>query len=120
MRTLRYGLLGLCLVMSSARFASAQETRPTIAVIKLDVASIGSNVGDMSSALADMITTELAKHPNVRVIDRVQVQDLLLKQKLLLSGRVSDEDALKAGKLRTTSLWAAAYLRAARRAWICG
>ncbi|HUP88775.1 MAG TPA: CsgG/HfaB family protein, partial [Longimicrobiales bacterium] len=43
--------------------------------------------------------TELSKKQSIRVIDRAQVQDLLMKQKLLVSGRVSDDDAMRAGKL---------------------
>lgn len=100
MRTLRLGLLGLYALTAIPRVVYSQNDKPTVAVIQIDVASIGvKSSGDFSTALADMITTELAKKPAIRVIDRVQVQDLLTKQKLLVSGRVSDEDAMRAGKL---------------------
>ncbi|MGQ0563345.1 MAG: CsgG/HfaB family protein [Gemmatimonadota bacterium] len=100
MRALRIGLSGLFALAGVPQVARAQDDKPTVAVIQIDVASIGSkNSGDLSAALADMITTELGKKPSIRVIDRVQIQDMLTKQKLLVSGRVSDEDAMRAGKL---------------------
>jgi hypothetical protein len=49
-----------------------------------------------------MITTEMAKRPNVSVIDRLQMQDVLTKKKLDVSGRVADEDAMRAAKILTT------------------
>ena len=100
MRTLRNALFGLVALLAVPAALFAQTDRPTVAVITIDVASVGAkSSGDLSSALADMITTELSKQQSIRVIDRVQVQDLLTKQKLLVSGRVSEEDAKRAGQL---------------------
>lgn len=100
MRTLRIGLLGLLALTTLPRIVRAQDDRPTVAVIQIDVANIGTKAsGDISGALVDMVTTELAKKQSIRVIDRALVQDLLMKQKLLVSGRVSDDDAMRAGKL---------------------
>jgi TolB-like protein len=56
----------------------------------------GKALGD---ALAGMIMTELGAKPAIQVVDRQLVQDLVTKQKLLVSGRFSEEDALRAGKL---------------------
>jgi TolB-like protein len=86
--------------MTVPRVVSAQNDKPTVAVIQIDVASIGAkSSGDVGAALVDMITTEFAKAPAINVIDRAQVQDVLVKQQLLVSGRVSDEAAMRAGKL---------------------
>jgi TolB-like protein len=54
---------------------------------------------DLGNALLDMITTELGKKPLIRIVDRAQVEDLLTKQKLLVSGRLDDKDAMRAGQL---------------------
>jgi TolB-like protein len=92
--------LGLVALTLIPQIVYAQADKPTVAVIQIDVASVGAkSSGDLSGALVDMITTELMKQQSIRVIDRAQVQDLLTKQKLLVSGRVSDEDAMRAGKL---------------------
>ena len=103
MRTLRYGLLGLCALMSIPRIISAQDAKPRIAVLHVDALVVGQkSTEDMSTVLADMITTEMAKKPNVSVIDRLQMQDVLTKKKLDVSGRVADEDAMRAAKILTT------------------
>jgi TolB-like protein len=99
LRTLRTGLLGLVAIIAIPQIVRAQEDRPTVAVLHFSSFAIGRDVKDLGSALLDMVTTELAKKPSIRVIDRAQVEDLLTKQKLLVSGRVADEEAMRAGKL---------------------
>jgi TolB-like protein len=61
--------------------------------------ALGRDAKELGGALVDMVTTELAKKDGIRVIDRAQVEDLWTKQKLLVSGRVSDAEAMRAGKL---------------------
>lgn len=99
MRTLRYGLLGIGMLMAVPCVVAAQDVKPPVAVMQIDVAAIGKDPGQMSSVLLDMITTELAKKPTIKVIDRAQIEDLLTKQKLSLTGRGTDESAIRVGKL---------------------
>jgi len=99
LRTLRIGLLGLFALMAVPRVVSAQDDKPTVAVLHFSSFSLARDVKDLGGALLDMVTTELSKKPMIRVIDRAQVEDLLTKQKLLVSGRVNDEEAMRAGKL---------------------
>lgn len=99
MRTLRIGLMGLSALMTLTRVVYAQADKPTVAVLHFSSFSLTRDVKDLGGALLDMVTTELSKKPAIRVIDRAQVEDLLTKQKLLVSGRVSDEEAMRAGKL---------------------
>lgn len=99
MRTLRNGLFGLLVLMAGPRIVYAQDDKPTVAVLHFSAFSIARDVKDLGGALLDMVTTELAKKPSIRVLDRAQVEDLLTKQKLLVSGRVADDDAIRAGKL---------------------
>lgn len=99
MRTLRVGLLGLFALMTLPRAVCAQDDKPTVAVLHFSSFALARDVKDLGGALLDMVTTELSKKPMIRVIDRAQVEDLLTKQKLLVSGRVSDEDARRAGQL---------------------
>lgn len=79
----------------------AQATRPTVAVLPFNIVSLNPKVDAkaLSEALAGMIMTELGAKSTIQIVDRQLVQDLLTKQKLLVSGRVSEEDALRAGKL---------------------
>lgn len=99
MRTLRIGLLGLFALSIIPRVAHAQDDKPTVAVLHFSSFALARDVADLGGALLDMVTTELAKKPSIRVIDRAQVEDLLTKQKLLVSGRVADAEAMRAGKL---------------------
>jgi TolB-like protein len=99
LRTLRR--LAFVLLALVPGTVSAQAHRPTVAVLPFNIVSLNPKVDGkaLGDALAGMIMTELAAKPTVQVVDRQLVQDLLMKQKLLVSGRVSEEDALRAGKL---------------------
>jgi TolB-like protein len=88
--------------MSIPRIISAQEAKPRVAVLHVDALVIGQkSTEDMSTVLADMITTEMAKKPNVSMVDRLEIQDVLTKKKLDLSGRVADEDVMRAARILT-------------------
>lgn len=100
MRTLRYGLLGLLALVAVPRVVCAQDNKPTVAVLPMTAFAVGRpDVKDAGANFTDMLTTELAAKPNIRLIDRAQIEDMITKQKLLLSGRVSEEAAMRAGKL---------------------
>lgn len=99
MRTLRIGLSGLFALIALPQFVAAQETKPTVAVLHFNAASLGRDVSAVGSALLDMVSTEFAKKENLRLIDRSTVDDLLMKQKLVVSGRLTDEAAVRAGQL---------------------
>lgn len=98
MRTLRIGLLGLFGLFGIPAAAGAQD-KPTVAVLHFNAFAIGQDASALGSSMLDMVTTELAGKNTVRILDRAQVEDLLTKQKLIVSGRVADDDAVRAGKL---------------------
>ena len=100
MQTLRRFALVLLAVLP-ATVKAQQSGRPTVAVLPFNIVSLSRNVDGkaLADALAGMIMTELSAKQSIQVVDRQLVQDLVTKQKLLVSGRVSEEDALRAGKL---------------------
>jgi TolB-like protein len=98
LRTLRIGLLGLFALIAIPP-VYAQDDRPTVAVLHFSSFALARDARDLGPALLDMVTTELSRKQSIRIIDRAQVEDLLTKQKLLVSGRVSDAEAMRAGKL---------------------
>jgi TolB-like protein len=98
LRTLRIGLLGL-FALIAIQPAYAQDDRPTVAVLHFSSFALARDARDLGPALLDMVTTELSRKQSIRIIDRAQVEDLLTKQKLLVSGRVNDAEAMRAGKL---------------------
>ena len=99
MRTLRIGLFGLFALISIVPAVHAQDDRPTVAVLHFSSFALARDAKDLGPALLDMVTTELSRKQSIRIIDRAQVEDLLTKQKLLVSGRVNDAEAMRAGKL---------------------
>lgn len=101
LRTLRNTLLSLTVLTAVPTVALGQEEdRPTVAVLHFNAFALTrTDTKDLGSALLDMVTTELGKKPIIRIVDRAQVEDLLTKQKLLVSGRLSEADAQRAGQL---------------------
>ena len=82
--------------------AAAQEAArvPTIAVFDFNAFSLtGEDAEAIGSGLATMITTELADRPEVNVVDRQQIQQLIETRQLALSGRMDESRALELGKL---------------------
>ncbi|MBI4421606.1 MAG: hypothetical protein HY560_12345 [Gemmatimonadetes bacterium] len=83
--------------------AQAQDTRPGIAVFPFDPgASIGPNKEDIDAlgvGLQQMLTTEFAANPGLRVVDRSQIRQLLAEQDLGATGRVDANTAAKVGKV---------------------
>lgn len=99
MRTLRIALLGLCWLIGATQ-ASAQEDVPTVAVFDLRATAIGRpDIKELATTFTDMLTTELAKSSAIRIITREELEAALTKNQFLLSGRVSDEEALRAGRI---------------------
>jgi TolB-like protein len=100
MRTLRFLVLAGLLWMP-AQTAAQQADKPTVAIIPFGGSSVARGVDGPSigRAVTDMVVTEFAKSSKIRLVDRAMVEDLLTKQKLIVSGRVSDEGAMQAGKL---------------------
>src|SRR5688572_4440736 len=81
---------------------NAQNNKPTVAVMYFSNGAIGAANKDLeplSKGIADMLITDLSNNPNIRVVERDQLQKLIAEQKLSESGQVSKETAVKVGKL---------------------
>jgi TolB-like protein len=75
---------------------------PVIAVLAFDNNSIGKDAKDfdgIGKGVMDLLITDLASNPKVRVVDRDRVQQILAEQNLTKSGAVDAETAVKVGKL---------------------
>ena len=100
-------LVGLALAAgvatSHAVVAQAPDSRPGIAVMPFDNGgSYGQNKEDfdaLSVGMQQMLTTELAANPALRVVDRSQIKGLLAEQDLGAAGRVDANTAAKIGKV---------------------
>jgi TolB-like protein len=75
---------------------------PVIAVLAFDNNSIGKDAKDfdgIGKGVMDLLITDLASNPKVRVVDRTRIQQILEEQNLTKSGAVNAETAVKVGNL---------------------
>ena len=84
------------------RAAAAQAAKPTVAIMYFNNNVFTKDARDydgLTKGVPDFLVTEMASNPNIRVIERDQVQKLIDEQKLTSGGQVDRETAVKVGKL---------------------
>jgi TolB-like protein len=92
-------ILPLVLAFGLAAPASAQNP-PTVAVLDFEASTVTlEDASAVGRSLAAMIATELAGRPQVRVIERDEVERLIQQRQIVLSGRGGDEAALQLGQM---------------------
>ncbi|HUF64799.1 MAG TPA: CsgG/HfaB family protein [Gemmatimonadaceae bacterium] len=90
---------------SVAVFAPAMvgaQARPVIAVMYFDNNSIGRDRADFEGVgrgIADMLITDMASNPTIRVVEREQIQALLTEQNLTKAGTIDPQTAIRLGKI---------------------
>jgi curli biogenesis system outer membrane secretion channel CsgG len=81
----------------------AQDSRPGVAVLPfVNGGSYGQdpeNYQALEVGIQQMLTTELAQNPALRVVDRSNIKSLMTEQDLGASGRVDAATAARLGKL---------------------
>jgi len=79
-----------------------KDGKPTVAILSFNNGSFGKDAKDydgLSKGIPDFLITDMSVNPNIRVIERDQVQKLVDEQKLVSGGQVDKETAVKVGKL---------------------
>lgn len=92
----------LAALVAAPAIGAAQDTRPVVAVLYFDNNSIGKDRADydgLGKGIADLLITDLAASPRMRVVERERVQKLLEEQNLVRTGAVDPATAVKVGKL---------------------
>lgn len=100
-------LLGASVLIAllSPALAGAQtpDSRPGIAVFQFNNGgSYGANAEDLDAlqvGLQELVLTELSMNTNLRIVDRVRLNEMLQEQGLAQSGRVDAQTAARIGKL---------------------
>lgn len=98
--TLAAALSGLAAPMASV--LAQTDSRPTVAIMFFNNNVFTKDARDydgLSKGIADFLITEMAANPNIRLIERDQVQKLIDEQKLVTGGQVDRETAVRVGKL---------------------
>ena len=101
-RTVLLGLIALTHALPLSRTASAQDARPTVAVMYFGNGAIGTaheELAPLVKGLADMLISELSTNGAIRVLERDQLQQLAKERELSATGRVDRESAVRIGKI---------------------
>jgi TolB-like protein len=102
MRKFVRGALALASVSMIMPMTAIAQSKPVIAVMYFDNNSFGKDRADydgLGKGIADMLITDMAANPNVRVVERERVQALLTEQNLTKSGAVDPQTAIRLGKI---------------------
>jgi TolB-like protein len=77
------------------------DARPTVAVLYFTNGALVGNAdyAPLSKGMAEMMITELARNPAIRVVERDRLQQILAEQNLGSGDRVDKETAVRLGKV---------------------
>jgi curli biogenesis system outer membrane secretion channel CsgG len=92
----------LGLVAPVAAVQAQKEGKPTVAILVFENGAFGKDARDydgLGKSVPAFLVTEMAGNPNIRVIERDQVQKLVDEQNLVTGGKVDKASAIKVGKL---------------------
>src|SRR5947207_11704101 len=81
---------------------SQAQSKPVVAVLYFDNTSFGKDRADydgVGKGIADMLITDMAQNPNLRVVERERIQSLLVEQQLTKAGTIDPQTAIKLGKI---------------------
>lgn len=105
MRTTMLAALGIAtMAMTNPALAqdTTEDTRPTVAVMYFTNGAIGAaheELEPLRKGIADMLVTELAANPRIRVVERDQLQKLLDEQSLGRTNHIDPETAVRIGRV---------------------
>jgi TolB-like protein len=100
----RSAALAAALVLSAAPLQAqteAPDRRPTLFVVEFRNGAIGraADFEPLTKGIPDLLVSELAANPGVRVVDRDNLNAILREQDMSTTGRIDDATAVKVGKI---------------------
>src|SRR6185436_506901 len=104
------GLTGEALFMKKTMFAfvaaamlaipaMAQNQKPGVAVLPFENSAVQPDMAPLGKGIPALMITELARNPDIRVVEREQIQRILDEQKLGANGNLDPATVVKVGKL---------------------
>jgi TolB-like protein len=102
MRRLIRSVLAFAAVAVFAPTVVEAQGKPVIAVLYFDNNSIGKDRADfegIGKGIADMLITDMAANPNVRIVERDRIQALITEQNLTKEKTIDPQTAIRLGKL---------------------
>lgn len=89
-------------LVAGPSLAAAQSNAPVVAVLYFDNNSFGKDRADydgLGKGIADLLITDMAGNPAMRVVERDRLQSILQEQDLVKSKSIDPQTAVKLGKL---------------------
>lgn len=89
-------------IAAGPALAAAQSNAPVVAVLYFDNNSFGKDRADydgLGKGIADLLITDMAGNPSMRVVERDRLQSILQEQDLVKSKSIDPQTAVKLGKL---------------------
>jgi TolB-like protein len=83
------------------RLGAQADSRPVVAVFTFTNSSIGakSDFDGLSTGIQDLLITDLASSPKVRLVDRSRIAELLQEQNLVKNGQIDPQTAIRLGHI---------------------
>jgi TolB-like protein len=81
---------------------AAAQAKPVVAVLYFENGSFGKDRADfdaLGKGIADILITDLANNPNVRIVERERIQALLTEQNLVKEKTIDAQTAVRLGKI---------------------
>ena len=78
---------------------AAKPVKPTVAVLYFDYGGKKADLEPLREGLAQMLITDLAELPEIRVVERARLKAILEEHGLAASGKVDAASAARVGKL---------------------
>src|SRR5688572_1269058 len=81
---------------------AAAQAKPVVAVLYFENGSFGKDRADydaLGKGIADILITDLASNPNMRVVERERIQALLTEQNLVKEKTIDAQTAVRLGKI---------------------
>lgn len=81
---------------------AAAQAKPVVAVLYFENGSFGKDRADydaLGKGIADILITDMANNPNLRVVERERIQALLTEQNLIKEKTIDAQTAVRLGKI---------------------
>jgi TolB-like protein len=81
---------------------AAAQAKPVVAVLYFENGSFGKDRGDfdaLGKGIADILITDMANNPNMRVVERERIQALITEQNLVKEKTIDAQTAVRLGKI---------------------
>jgi TolB-like protein/cytochrome c-type biogenesis protein CcmH/NrfG len=86
-------------VANESKLASVPGSPTTVAVMPLQFSGSDTTLRPLGRGLADLLTTDLARSPELTVVERARMQALLSEIQLQQSGATDQSTGVRAGKM---------------------